>query len=349
MQPQQVQQQPAFLPPQDEEKERKSRRRRLMFTAILAGASLAILYGMYIRRTSKSNSSASLGDNKEQNTGRNDRSGTETPQGDPAELLDLAKRAKKAGLKIQGVSQCGWTKRQREMFGGAGDEARKTIEEIYVECRSRDMCPGIRGYPTWVKDGKQFPGFKDANSLVEILKELESSQQDEMLKMPAVPENTVVIEEIKEEEPEEKATEPAKEEKREVEIPVKTAEPVKTPEKPKLPQDETPQEIDTTNSTVEKARGVSSFPPMNVPAMPGTQSWHIEESHAHNQNLQGNTPRLVGDQRAPVADVARQMASTFQQMAHDAARDPESASFADNQLPQSANVSSGDATADKRI
>lgn len=85
-----------------------------------------------------------------------------------SELMVVAKAAKEAGFKCMGVSQCGWSRKQRELFGNS--EARKVFEGMYVECRNSDACKGVVGYPTWQTGaGELIPGFKDLNELRSLI------------------------------------------------------------------------------------------------------------------------------------------------------------------------------------
>ena len=112
-------------------------------------------------------------------------------------LLTLVERAKKAGLTLQGVTQCIWSKRQREMFGDRNSKARKVLESIYIECRTRDMCPGITGYPTWVYSDKKFPGFKSPTDLRALVHRVEQMQPRPMLQDSSEPIDEVNIPDAK--------------------------------------------------------------------------------------------------------------------------------------------------------
>ena len=96
----------------------------------------------------------------------------EEDYGSEEELLKLAQEAKAAGLVVQGVSQCSWTRRQRELFGGSKSKARKVFESMYIECRSRDQCPNVKGYPTWSRGDQMYPGFKNPDRIRELIKEV---------------------------------------------------------------------------------------------------------------------------------------------------------------------------------
>jgi hypothetical protein len=295
------------------------RRRRLMLTAVLAGVSMALLVGLYIgKRGTPSPAEKQGGDARSSPPGviggaaagrtAAAEPGAE-PEAGPEELLALAESAKRAGLIIMGVSQCGWTRRQREMFGGADSPARKVIESIYIECRTREMCPNIRGYPTWTRGDQQFPGFKGAQALRELVKEAGALPRTPMLQAPSEPEE------------------------------VNLDEPAEAPMQPqaiKVAADAVGAE---GAARVELARGETYYPPLNVPNMPGTAVWALRDSHAADQFAQGNRPRLALANHDPVAEIAHQMASTFEQIAHDAARDRSSATFSDVRLPHSAHIS----------
>ena len=102
-------------------------------------------------------------------------------------LLKLAIGLRDSGMKLKGVSQCRYTQIQREAFGGRDSEARRVIESIYTECRSRDMCPNIRGYPTWTLSDRQWPGNRSANALRAMLEEAKTTNLKPMLQGPSEP------------------------------------------------------------------------------------------------------------------------------------------------------------------
>ena len=102
-------------------------------------------------------------------------------------MLKLAIGLRDSGMKLKGVSQCRFTQIQREAFGGRDSEARKVIESIYTECRSRDMCPNIRGYPTWTLNDRQWPGNRSANALRAMLSEAKTTNMKSMLQGPSEP------------------------------------------------------------------------------------------------------------------------------------------------------------------
>lgn len=102
-------------------------------------------------------------------------------------MLKLAIGLRASGMKLKGVSQCRYTQIQREAFGGRDSEARRVIESIYTECRSRDMCPNIRGYPTWTLNDRQWPGNRSANALRAMLEEAKTTNMKSMLQGPSEP------------------------------------------------------------------------------------------------------------------------------------------------------------------
>lgn len=145
------------------------RRKKLMLAAVIFGiAAVFIITYWWGNKNENQNAIANSVQKLQQQyaptfgkSGNTTNPNASVPSESPEDLVKLAQAAKDSGLMIMGVTQCGWTRKQREMFGGRDSEARKIIESIYVECRNREMCPNVRGYPTWAHGEQQFPGFKD--------------------------------------------------------------------------------------------------------------------------------------------------------------------------------------------
>lgn len=82
-------------------------------------------------------------------------------------LETLAKCLSKKGAKLYVTHRCGWCARQKKVFG----EAARHL--TYIECadkKTRRITPrcraaGIRGFPTWIIEGKKSPGFKSPEKL----------------------------------------------------------------------------------------------------------------------------------------------------------------------------------------
>ena len=372
---QQQQQQPAEVvqvpPAQEQAKDVASsgkRSRKLMYAAIIFGFAIALLLGWYFQ----SRNSAERMAGEKQYAPTFDKSGDtrnpvqkQQPQ-TQAELLSLAKRAKEAGLGIMGVTQCGWTRRQREMFGDRSSEARKIIESIYIECRTREMCPNIRGYPTWVHGDQQYPGFKDAAKLDTLIGDVAPLPAQPMLHMPAEPQeentpdeqfaaaaapNPLAIKAVDQAAAPIAAVAGAASSGPEiVEIVDETAQ---DPPAPEAAAAEGQKKQTAPASQQEKARGVSDFPPINVPDMPGTAPMALAArngpSHAGDQMLQGNVPRQSVDNPDAVQEIANQVAQSYQQIASDQQRSATNSLVNRARLPQSSTISTGNAFSDKRL
>ena len=279
--------------------------------------------------------------------------------GTEEDLLKLAKRIKAAGIKVYGVTPCGWTRKQREMFGSRDSQARKVLESMYVECRSPDMCPGVMGYPTWKHKDEQFPGYKDVAGLNTILNKIGSTNvpKKAALRMQAVPEEDAqeevleqprpakrveiveVVEVASAEEEEEEEEEEAKEEEEEA----KEEEPVVEKKVVKKPA------VRRSKPRVEKARGVSAYAPLAVPDMPGTAVFEPSGPRLAEQVEQGNVPRESLENNDPVASVANHFVQSYEHIARNNKRDASTASVNQALLPQSSTVSTGDAFEDKRL
>ena len=338
----------------DENRAIVQRKRKLMFSAAIAGISFAILVG-YVLKNRNSGCEASKSPENQEGGFQFDKSGdVKNPIVKPEklteeELLQLVKDARNAGLMVMGVTQCGWTRKQREMFGKGDSQARKEFEKMYIECRDRSMCPNIRGYPSWARGDKIFPGFKDVTKIRELIKEVGPLPAQQQVRDSSLP-NEANIPDAKHAVPsaalpqEIKAKDDA--DVAETQL-VKPNNP--TEARQQLADEQKAEEEEEEDVKKENVRGVSNFPPLNVPDMPGTAPFAISNSMPQNQFQQGNLPRQSLANRDAVKDLAAQMASTFEQIAHDASRNPGSASFGTAQLSQSANLTSGDPLDDKRI
>lgn len=303
------------------------------------------------------------------------------PGGTPEEMMAVARAAKSAGFSIMGVTQCVWTRRQRELFGGAASPARKEIESIYVECRSRDQCPNVRGYPTWVRGDRQFPGYRDLDAIRAMVKDAGAEPKMPMLQGAPEPVDDVL--------PEDRAalvappapTQPAGSgpasgsasgsasggsasgpasgsasisaggaaaARSELASMIRSISTEIVDEL--LKSRDGPKGAGGAEPIVEKARGVSNYPPLNVPDMPGTAPWNVGPSLFVDQAMQGSVPRRSEELDEATVALARQMASTFEQIAFDNRRDPNSADFARARLPQSAHISATEnPLGDKRV
>lgn len=298
------------------------------------------------------------------------------PPQDMDAMAKLVARAKKAGLKLQGVSQCKWTQYQREMFGDHNDAGRKELESIYTECRSSEMCPNIKGYPTWVHGDRQYPGYKSPAALAALVAEVEQQQPIPSLQGPSEPivENNpdavhalksgtqpmdpdMMYEMIKRMVSKKEADDAAKNEASKeqsadtttVEAPSTTpttnaATPTPAPEggfAPGEPGGAAP-------GIKENVRGVSFHAPLNVPNLPGTAPFHMDISHADNQNRQGNVPRVANDSSKSTPELARQLIETFNQAeTHEATRTPDGQVLSKARYPHSVDITTGDAFDDK--
>lgn len=143
--------------------ERSKRNRKIIFAAVLLGISIAfftVWWNKYWKKNEKQLAPETIyspmfnGNQAVMNP--NSIPDNETPES----MLKLAKEIEESGLQVFGVTQCGWTAKQREMFGGRDSEARKIFERVYIECTTREMCPDIKGYPTWKYGLQVFPGAK---------------------------------------------------------------------------------------------------------------------------------------------------------------------------------------------
>lgn len=333
--------------------------RKFIYSAVIFAIALALLTSYYF-----SNKEKQKGDSKNAEAKKIAKQIIAQPkEGDGApppsaaseeELLDLAKRLKKHGIKVYGVTPCGWTKRQRDLFGNRESPARKLMETIYTECRSPSDCPGIMGYPTWKHGEKSFPGFKTPEDLESMIEEVKASKKEAPAKVhkkrvevmevieeesdgePVVSNTGVTIEELPEEE--------ENEEEQEEVAPVV----VEKKEEPK-PVIVKKRRVVKKKARVEHARGVSEYAPLAIPDMPGTGVFEPDVSRAQEQTAQGNIPRQALENNDPVAHIANQFTQSYQQVASDETRSTDTAAVNEAKLPHSATISTGDAFQDKRL
>jgi uncharacterized membrane protein len=86
--------------------------------------------------------------------------------------LELARQLQARGGKFYGAFWCGHCRDQKETLGA---EAMKLVP--YMECapdgaytkRTECQAVGIKGYPTWILDGKQYPGERSLDQLEDML------------------------------------------------------------------------------------------------------------------------------------------------------------------------------------
>jgi hypothetical protein len=305
-------------------------------------------------------------------------------------LAQLAQKLKNAGFTLQGVSHCKWTKIQREMFGAREAKARKILESIYIECRGEDMCPGLSGYPSWVRGDRKWAGFQPPAKLRAMATEMEKLDPTPMLQgapepisenIPDAKHNAEIPEQLTPEMAKDMMYQMAKDlragasagEVAAVEsdrsgagVPVSTSggvgvgaettAPAAPASGPNLGQVAPAgaagaQTKPPCKEGIKKeyARGVSAYAPLNVPDMPGTAPMNLDLQHADFQNRQGNVPRAAQDNHAPMAELARQVVQSFNNLSEHAHRDPMASSFSQTRLPHSADITTGDPLADKRL
>ena len=303
-------------------------------------------------------------------------------------LARLAQKLKDTGFTMQGVSHCKWTKIQREMFGSREAKARKILESIYIECRGEDMCPGLSGYPSWVRGDRKWAGFQPPAKLRAMATEMEKLDPTPMLQGAPEP----ISENIPDakhnaEIPEQLTPEMAKDMMYQMAKDLRAG--ASAGEVAAIESDRSGAGVsvstkggvgvgaETTSSSAtgtnlgqvapagalggetkkpcdegikkEYARGVSAYAPLNVPDMPGTAPMNLDLQHADFQNRQGNVPRAAQDNHAPMAELARQVIQSFNNLSEHARRDPMASSFSQTRLPHSSDITTGDALADKRL
>lgn len=293
-----------------------------------------------------------------------------------ASLLQLAERLKKNNFTLQGVSHCYWTKVQREMFGDRESSARKVVESIYIECRSQELCPGLKGYPTWVRGDRKWGGFQTPENLRNMCAEMEQKEERGMLQMAPEPveENLpdekhnavapklltpemarqMMAQMLKDMQANESGNETAG-------VESDRSADILTPDAAPSGADA----VDYAGSTAregaagckegsggvkkEFARGVSAYAPLNVPDMPGTAPMNLMLQHPDFQSMQGNAPRAAYQNHAPTPNITEQMVRSFDNLMEQAQRNPRTSSYSQTRMPHSLDITTGDALADKRV
>lgn len=196
-------------------------------------------------------------------------------------LLALATELKERGFKMYGSPSCFYTKAQRIVFGGNGSKARRTFEDVFIDCvQGGTVCPaeGIRAFPTWKhpafaesKEGFKEP--KDLRAMIDLLNSMD----------------TVEIRDVTDDMPELDTTQPA-------------TQPAALPAILKPPQHD-----HAGHNHVEHARGVVEAGP------PGDAPIRVNDPQSIKNNIdrsdfrasQGDGPKPIirpGDEVAGMAD-----------------------------------------------
>lgn len=259
-------------------------------------------------------------------------------------LLDLAIRIKSSAVKVYGVSRCSWTKRQRELFGGRDAAARQIFEKAYVEC-TPEKCAHIEGFPTWEARGQLFPGFKDLDQIQALLNHTERPDEAPKLAPPTLPQAPPAPA------PPAPASAPPAPAPPAPPAPAPPAPPASPASLPVQAGVEEPRVVvlaDTADeSKVERVRGVSSYAPLAVPNLPGTEAFALDVDYAVDQAFQGNVPRGKATNPNPIEQIASQMTNDMKQAAVDQARGASDVVTKAN-YPQSSTITIGDPFEDKR-
>ncbi len=83
----------------------------------------------------------------------------------PGPFDKIAQCLTENGVVLYQTSWCPHCKNQKEMFG-------TSLQFVtMVDCdEDKEACieAGVRGYPTWIIDGKQYPGTREVENLAEI-------------------------------------------------------------------------------------------------------------------------------------------------------------------------------------
>ena len=78
---------------------------------------------------------------------------------------DFARCLSSKGIKMYGTDTCPHCKNQKEFFKGSFDLiSYVNCESKPAECQKQE----ITGYPTWIIDGKKYPGERSLSALAEL-------------------------------------------------------------------------------------------------------------------------------------------------------------------------------------
>jgi hypothetical protein len=103
-------------------------------------------------------------------------------------------------------------------------------------------------------------------------------------------------------------------------------------------------------SRKENVRGVSNFPPLNVPDMPGTEAFVLDLQHSDDQTRQGRVPRATGESHAPSAQLAEQLVRSFDHARqHNETRLEQGETVANAKYPHAADITTGEPFDDNTI
>jgi len=97
-----------------------------------------------------------------------------------ARAMEIARRLEARGAQFYGTYWCSHCRDQKETLG---KEAMRLV--TYNECdadgknskRAECKAVGVKGYPTWLLDGKLYPGERDLDGLDAMLKGEVASQE----------------------------------------------------------------------------------------------------------------------------------------------------------------------------
>lgn len=371
-------------------------RKRSILPMILIGIAIAIIFYYFYSRAKERMEAEGLGSPMEAllTSARGgirsfDKSGTpelapkiqnrlaQSAGSSPDQMLSLAKRVKASGLRIMGASWCGATVAQREMFGGRDSEARRIIESVYTECRSPEMCPNVRAYPTWAFSDKRFPGYKNYASLSALVNHVQEMNPEPMIMGASEPSDEAVPEARSNEKPGNMMLTPEmaeqlmqmladNEKQKKLQDAVAEAESNRQQGGQKLGGAETTKEAEDTTGGFQKdnaggslpgdkggsdpgvkkenVRGVSNHPPLNVPDMPGTHVWALDMQHHDDQTRQGNAPRANFEAPMPTPGIVNQMISQFNHaVVQSNEPDEAGAAYSQTRQPHSRSITTGDA------
>ena len=225
-------------------------------------------------------------------------------------LLSLVNDLKANNFQIFGNAQCGFTKVQRTVFGGATSKSRKAFEELFFECfPTNNNCAdmGIRAFPTWkhTPTGEILEGFQEPESLRKMIRDIKEKRQQQQPQTQPPPQPTP--------------------------SPSQVFVAMHSQTTHQQPSNEKPGFVDVTEQEdavavvqeqkqgqgevqVEHVRGITmNPPPLDAPVLPNSQNPNFLPVDASSLRLQQDPARVNND-----LDPITQMSATMHQVLQDA-------------------------------
>ncbi len=163
-------------------------RRKLLTGVVLVFLGLALFY-LFVVFFSPYGRGGVLGDAGGARNGHFAAKQLEGPRRSEAELVQLVQRLHANGFVCFGSRQCGYSTRQREVFGPRGSTSRAMFENLlYRDCfKNATSCKDVHSYPLWRCKNLDFEGgYRDYDELLDMFDQLEEYKQRQAQQQPVV-------------------------------------------------------------------------------------------------------------------------------------------------------------------